>query len=483
MLFNSLDFALFLPLVFFLYWFVFQKRLRFQNALIVVASYTFYGWWDWRFLSLIIFSTTVDYIVGRKLSSENNKIKRKVLLLTSVIVNLGFLGFFKYYNFFLENFIDAFTLFGMQINANSLNIILPVGISFYTFQTLSYTIDVYKKKLEPTNDLIAFSAFVSFFPQLVAGPIERATNLLPQFYKKRTFVYHKAVDGMRQILWGFFKKIVIADNCAVFANEIFNNSFEMNGSTLVLGAIFFTFQIYGDFSGYSDIAIGTARLFGFDLKQNFANPYFSRDIAEFWRRWHISLSTWFRDYLYIPLGGSRGSILMKVRNTFIIFIVSGFWHGANWTFIIWGTLNAIYFLPLLLTNNNRNNLGIVAEGKLLPSCKELLAMFSTFILTVFAWIFFRAESTGQAFYIFNQIFSQSFFEVPYFRNGTDSYSTIFLVVVFMLIEWIGRNNKFAIQNMFSLNKSYMRLSLYFFIIVTILIMGSFENNNFIYFQF
>ena len=376
MLFNSLDFAIFLPIVFLLYWFVAQKNLKLQNALIVLASYVFYGWWDWRFLSLIIFSTVVDYLIGQRLRTEDKQSKRKILLWTSVIVNLGFLGFFKYYNFFLENFVDAFSLFGMQINANSLNIILPVGISFYTFQTLSYTIDVYRKKLEPTQDFIAFSAFVCFFPQLVAGPIERATNLLPQFYKKRTFEYHKAVDGMRQILWGLFKKVVIADNCAEFANQIFNNSADMNGSTLVLGAIFFTFQIYGDFSGYSDIAIGTSRLFGFDLKQNFATPYFSRDIAEFWRRWHISLSTWFRDYLYIPLGGSRGGTWMKVRNTFAIFLVSGFWHGANWTFIIWGALNAIYFLPLLLTNNNRKNLGVVAEGKLLPSLRELFSMLT-----------------------------------------------------------------------------------------------------------
>ena len=400
MLFNSLDFAIFLPIVFLLYWFVAQKNLKLQNALIVVASYVFYGWWDWRFLSLIIFSTVVDYLIGQRLRTEDKQSKRKVLLWTSIIVNLGFLGFFKYYNFFLENFVDAFSLFGMQINANSLNIILPVGISFYTFQTLSYTIDVYRKKLEPTKDFIAFSAFVCFFPQLVAGPIERATNLLPQFYKKRTFEYHKAVDGMRQILWGLFKKVVIADNCAEFANQIFNNSADMNGSTLVLGAIFFTFQIYGDFSGYSDIAIGTSRLFGFDLKQNFATPYFSRDIAEFWRRWHISLSTWFRDYLYIPLGGSRGGTWMKVRNTFAIFLVSGFWHGANWTFIIWGALNAIYFLPLLLTNNNRKNLGVVAEGKLLPSLRELFAMLTTFRLTVFAWIFFRAENLSHAFRLY-----------------------------------------------------------------------------------
>ena len=306
MLFNSIDFAIFLPIVFILYWFVTNKNLKLQNFLIVAASYLFYGWWDWRFLSLILFSTVVDYTIGRKLRMEENQTKRKILLWTSILVNLGFLGFFKYYNFFLDNFITAFSFFGTEIKANSLNIILPVGISFYTFQTLSYTIDVYKRNLEPTKDFIAFSAFVSFFPQLVAGPIERATNLLPQFYKKRTFEYDKAVDGMRQILWGLFKKIVIADTCAEYANLIFNNSADYSGSTLVLGALFFTFQIYGDFSGYSDIAIGTSRLFGFNLKQNFAFPYFSRDLAEFWRRWHISLSTWFRDYLYIPLGGSRG---------------------------------------------------------------------------------------------------------------------------------------------------------------------------------
>jgi len=326
MIFNSIDFAIFLPVVFILYWFVVSKNLKFQNFLIAAASYFFYGWWDWRFLSLILFSTLIDYSVGVRLSKEDKALKRKILLWISVIVNLGFLGFFKYYNFFLDNFVEAFSFFGAKIQKNSLNIILPVGISFYTFQTLSYTIDVYRRNLKPTRDFIAFSAFVSFFPQLVAGPIERATNLLPQFYKERTFDYRKAVDGLRQILWGLFKKVVIADNCARFANIIFNNSDDYAGSTLVLGAIFFTFQIYGDFSGYSDIAIGTSRLFGFDLKRNFAYPYFSRDIAEFWRRWHISLSTWFRDYLYIPLGGSRGGTWMKVRNTFIIFTVSGFWH-------------------------------------------------------------------------------------------------------------------------------------------------------------
>ena len=445
MFFNSLDFAIFLPIVFLLYWIVAQKNIKLQNALIVIASYLFYGWWDWRFLSLILFSTIIDYVIGQKLRNEESKVKRKMLLWTSIIVNLGFLGFFKYYNFFLENFADAFSLFGMQINANSLNIILPVGISFYTFQTLSYTIDVYRKKLEPTKDFLAFSSFVCFFPQLVAGPIERATNLLPQFYKKRTFDYSKAVDGMRQILWGLFKKVVIADNCAEFANQIFNNSADMNGSTLVLGAIFFTFQIYGDFSGYSDIAIGTSRLFGFDLKQNFSTPYFSRDIAEFWRRWHISLSTWFRDYLYIPLGGSRGGSWMKIRNTFAIFIVSGFWHGANWTFIIWGVLNAIYFLPLLLTNNNRKNLGIVAEGKLLPSFRELIAMLSTFLLTVFAWIFFRAENINHAFSYITSIFSSSILNMPEFSGMDNALIILCLILFFLVIEWLGRKDKFAIE--------------------------------------
>jgi alginate O-acetyltransferase complex protein AlgI len=478
MIFNSIDFAIFLPIVFLLYWCVVNKDLRHKNLLIVISSYIFYGWWDWRFLSLIVFSTIVDYTIGLKLQKEALQSKRKVLLWISVFVNLGFLGFFKYYNFFLENFVTAFSFFGSDISTNSLNIILPVGISFYTFQTLSYTIDVYKGKLEPTTDFIVFSSFVSFFPQLVAGPIERATNLLPQFYTNRTFEYSKAVDGMRQILWGLFKKIVIADNCAHFANQIFNNSSDYSGSTLVLGALLFTFQIYCDFSGYSDIAIGTSRLFGFNLKKNFSFPYFSRDIAEFWRRWHISLSTWFRDYLYIPLGGSRGSQLMKIRNTFIIFIVSGFWHGANWTFIVWGALNAIYFLPLLLTNKNRNNLEVVARGKYFPTLKELFFMLFTFGLTVFAWIFFRAEDMGHAISIISKICSSSLFKVPEVRPVT----IIALLCLFILIEWFGRDSQYAIAKINIIEKRFFRWSFYtalcFFIFI-------FQGNQqeFIYFQF
>ena len=478
MLFNSIDFALFLPIVFILYWFVVNKRVSYQNILVVIASFVFYGWWDWRFLSLILFSIIVDYTVGLKLSKEENKNKRKILLWTSILVNLGFLGFFKYYNFFLDNFITAFSFFGNDIKANSLHIILPIGISFYTFQTLSYTIDVYKRKLKPTKDFIAFAAFVSFFPQLVAGPIERATNLLPQFYKRRTFVYTKAIDGLRQILWGLFKKIVIADNAAEYANIIFNNSDDYSGSTLVVGALFFTFQIYGDFSGYSDIAIGTARLFGINLKQNFAFPYFSRDIAEFWRRWHISLSTWFRDYLYIPLGGSRGSTKLKIRNIFIIFIVSGFWHGANWTFIVWGALNALYFLPLMLLKKNRKNLDVVAEGKYIATSKDLLNMSITFVITVVAWIFFRADNIAHAISYLKGIFNKSLFTMPELRP----LSIIGLIGLFIVIEWFGRENKYAIEKMGFTKKRYVRWGFYYLIALLIFVfMG--KEQEFIYFQF
>lgn len=482
MLFNSIDFAVFLPIIFFIYWFLLKNKINAQNTLIAIASYVFYGWWDWRFLSLILFSTIVDYSIGRLLQKENNQIKRKYLLWISILVNLGFLGFFKYYNFFLDNFITAFTFLGYELKGNSLNIILPVGISFYTFQTMSYTIDVYKRKLNPTKDFIAFSAFVSFFPQLVAGPIERATNLLPQFYKKRVFDYTLAVEGMRQILWGLFKKVVIADNCAEYANIIFNGSEDLSGSTLIIGALFFTFQIYGDFSGYSDIAIGTARLFGFNLMKNFSFPYFSRDIAEFWRRWHISLSTWFRDYLYIPLGGSRGGLWMKIRNTFIIFIVSGFWHGANWTFIVWGALNALYFLPVMLIGNNRNNLNVVAENSILPSLKELFQVLLTFGLTVFAWIFFRADNLTHAIDIILEIFSSSTLTMPEFTNRHKAFFFIPLVFIFLIFEWVGRKEEFALSKIDIKWKRPIRYIIYYLVLIAIVIFAG-EEQEFIYFQF
>ena len=483
MLFNSIDFAIFLPIVFVFYWFVVSNNIRYQNLFLTVVSYIFYGWWDYRFLSLILFSTVLDFAIGRRLKGESNVKVRKRLLLGSILVNLGFLGFFKYYNFFLDNFISAFSFFGYEISASSLKIILPVGISFYTFQTLSYSIDVYRRKLEPCTDFFAFSAFVCFFPQLVAGPIERATNLLPQFYKKREFVYNNAVDGMRQILWGLFKKMVIADNCAYYANQIFNNHEAFNGSTLFVGAIFFTFQIYGDFSGYSDIAIGTSRLFGFDLKQNFAFPYFSRDIAEFWRRWHISLSTWFRDYLYIPLGGSRVSTPKKVRNTFAIFLVSGFWHGANWTFVIWGFLNAFYFLPSLLSNKNRKYLNDISENRLLPSFGEILLVLKTFFLTVFAWIFFRAESVSHAISYLSEIFSTSFFQLPDFEEKINAILVTLLIVFLLTVEWLGRRDKYGLEKILFKVKSPLHYLFYLILILMIISFSGVGKQEFIYFQF
>jgi len=486
MFFNSIDFAIFLPIVFVLYWFITKRNLKLQNLLIVIASYIFYGWWDWRFLSLIIFSSILDYIIGLVLSKQDNLTKRKLLLFTSIIVNIGFLGFFKYFNFFAENFVKVFTFLGNPIQSNTLNIILPVGISFYTFQTLSYSIDIYKRKLKPTKDIVAFFAFVSFFPQLVAGPIERATNLLPQFYKKRTFEYSKAIDGLRQILWGLFKKIVIADNAAVFANDIFINSADYSGYTLLLGALFFAFQIYGDFSGYSDIAIGTARLFGFNLMQNFAFPYFSRDIAEFWRRWHISLSTWFRDYLYIPLGGSRGGIWMKIRNTFIIFIVSGFWHGANWTFIVWGALNAIYFLPLMLFKKNRANLNVVAQNRYLPTIKEFGQIGITFFITTIAWIFFRAKNMEHALnYIYNLFIG--IFQHPTLILNFDFWKPYKLIVLFIMffisVEWLGRKNQYAIEKFGEKWLRVFRWAFYSFIIFFFGMYAQTVETPFIYFQF
>lgn len=478
MLFNSLDFAIFLPVVFFLYWFVVNKNIGKQNTLLLIASYVFYGWWDWRFLSLILFSTIVDYVIGVLLAKEDRILQRKLLLYTSLFVNLGLLGFFKYYNFFVDNFIEAFSFFGASFSVSTLKIILPVGISFYTFQTLSYTIDVYKKNLAPAKNFLSFATFVSFFPQLVAGPIERASNLLPQFYKRRVFDKEKAYDGLRQILWGLFKKIVIADQCAEYANLIFNNSDDYSGSTLLLGALFFTFQIYGDFSGYSDIAIGVSRLFGFNLMQNFAFPYFSRDIAEFWRRWHISLSTWFRDYLYIPLGGSRGGTWMKVRNTFIIFLVSGFWHGANWTFLVWGALNALYFLPLLLLKKNRLNIGVVAENARIPSFREFSNMIFTFLLTVLAWIFFRANNVKHAWDILQEIFSTSFFNKP----QTLPIILFLFIAFFVLVEWLGRRNQYGIEK-FLLKKS-LGIRWVFYLFIVFCIIGNISNEqDFIYFQF
>lgn len=478
MFFNSIDFAFFLPIVFILFWYLRGRGLFAQNLLIVVASYVFYGWWDSRFLGLLFLSTGIDFLIGRALAMQANDRKRRVLIIISISFNLGMLGFFKYYDFFIENFNSAFTFFGGSFSLPTLRFVLPVGISFYTFQTLSYTVDVYHKKLTPTTDFIAFMAFVSFFPQLVAGPIERATHLLPQFQTQRIFDYRKAIDGLRQSLWGLFKKIVIADNCAEWSDIIFDPGSNFHGSTLLVGAFLFSFQIYCDFSGYSDIAVGVARLFGFDLMRNFAFPYFSRDIAEFWRRWHISLSTWFRDYLYIPLGGNKGSLLIRIRNTFVIFVVSGFWHGANWTFIFWGLLNALYFLPLLITKRNRKFFDPPAINSFLPSFSEVFMITLTFMMTTVAWIFFRSESVSQAFKIIHKIFSFSFFTFPEIRP-----SFLFaLLTFFLIIEWSGRKHQHALAELgLHWNRKY-RVGFYYLVILLIFLFTG-RVQEFIYFQF
>ena len=453
------------------------------------------GWWDWRFLSLIFISTLQDYLVAQKIWQVDDGRKRRAWLVVSIVTNLGILGFFKYYNFFAGNFVNAFSLLGTKLDISTLNIILPVGISFYTFQTMSYTIDVYKRKLEPTKDFIAFAAFVSFFPLLVAGPIERAANLLPQFFRKRMFDYGRAVDGLRQILWGLFKKIVIADNCAVYVNQVFGftaGTYDVpkhalllgSGITLLIGAILFAFQIYCDFSGYSDIAIGTARLFGFNAVRNFNFPYFSRDIAEFWRRWHISLTTWFRDYVYIPLGGSRVSKAKVIRNTFIIFLVSGFWHGANWTFIVWGAIHAVLFLPLILRNKNRRYTDTVAEGRLLPNFKEAFQIAATFALVVLGWIFFRAESMGNAVAYFAGMMDKSLFSIGLLYNKKRVLESTVFIMVMLVIEWIGRKNQFGLEKLGLKWKRSPRYVLYFGISILIIAYAFPEEaTEFIYFQF
>lgn len=458
-----------------------NKNLKLQNLLLLVASYYFYACWDWRFMFLLMFSTFLDYYTGLKIEESKNQNLRKFWLWLSVGINLGFLGFFKYYNFFAESFAEMLQNFGLQVNPWTLKVILPVGISFYTFHGLSYVLDIYFKRIKAERNFVEYAVFVSFFPLLVAGPIERATHLLPQIKVKREFSYEKAVDGMRQILWGLFKKMVIADNCAVFANQIFANSATASGSELVLGALFFTFQIYGDFSGYSDIALGTARLFGIDLLRNFAFPYFSRDIAEFWRRWHISLSSWFRDYLYIPLGGSKGGNWMRIRNTFAIFLVSGFWHGANWTFIIWGFLNALFIMPSIILKTNRNNLEIVAMNKLIPSLRDVFNILLTFSLTVFAWIFFRAESVHHAIEYIVGIFNASLFTIPDVK--TAAYATLILIAFFMLIEWIDREHQFALQDFLVKKPRFIRWLFYGFIILLIGLFLQTHETPFIYFQF
>jgi alginate O-acetyltransferase complex protein AlgI len=475
MLFNSLAFAIFLPVVFALFWSL-NGRLRLQNMLLLAASYLFYGWWDWRFLLLIVASSSVDYVAAILIGATENPRRRKQLLLVSIGVNLGILGFFKYFDFFIQSFTDLVRLAGFHADPWTLRIILPVGISFYTFQTLSYTVDVYRRDMEATRDWLAFFTYVAFFPQLVAGPIERARNLLPQFQARRTFDVALAKDGLRRILWGLFKKVVIADNLAPMVEHIFTKYDSFPPPVLLLGVFFFAIQIYCDFSGYSEIAIGCARLLGFDLMRNFAYPYFSRDMGEFWRRWHISLSTWFRDYVYIPLGGSRStSRLRHLANVMITFTVSGFWHGSNWTFVVWGFLNGLYYLPVVLSRRHERRAAIVAEGRFLPTMRELLQLAMTFSLALLAWVFFRADSLTHAFTYLERIFTTTWFEPLQFRRG------IPYAVLILGIEWIQRERQHALE--IDAMPLPVRWAAYYAVAVAMLFFGSTGHVPFIYFQF
>lgn len=479
MLFNSIEFLFFLPIAFSLYWFVFNGR-RMQNLLVVIASYVFYGWWDWRFLLLIAITSFCSYLSGLLLSLFDSKKRIRLSInVSNIVLNLGILAVFKYFNFFADNLIVLFDGLGYHLDIITIDVILPVGISFYTFQALSYSIDVYRKKIEPTYDIIDFFAFISFFPQLVAGPIERAINLLPQFQKDRYFDYSKAIDGLRQMLWGFFKKLVIADNCAFIVNLYWNQYENYNGVTLLALGLLFTFQIYCDFSGYSDIAIGCARLFGINLVRNFEFPYFSKSIPEFWRKWHMSLMTWFRDYIYFPLGGSRCAQWKIVRNTFFVFLISGLWHGANWTFIIWGMFHAclISLYILLHINTKPTN---VSKKHLLPSVKDIIQMFITFFLVILGWIIFRADSLHQAWSFINRMFSTLFddyhivFERRYILYG----------LILLGVEWLQRDKQHALQisNIKFFKHKITRWSVYVVLIITILgAMG--QPQSFIYFQF
>lgn len=484
MLFNSLQFLVFLPLVYILYWFVFKKHLKYQNILVIVASYVFYGWWDWRFLFLILFSTVLDFYVGQQIFKNiDNRKKAKYWLWLSVFFNIGLLGFFKYYNFFIDSFVEMFSAVGYQMNSTwTLRIILPVGISFYTFQTMSYAFDIYQKKLKPTKDFISFAAFVSFFPQLVAGPIERASNLLSQITTKRTFKYNQASEGLKLILWGFFKKLVIADSLAPIVDDIFTNYGTYPASTLILGVCLFSFQLYGDFSGYSDIAIGTSKLFGIELLSNFKFPYFSRNVAEFWKRWHVSLSNWFKYYLYIPLGGSTGSRLKALRNVTIVFLVSGLWHGANWTFVVWGAIHSILYIPIFLMNNNRNYVNtIIAEHSWLPSLKELVQVLLTFILVSFSYIFFRSLSISDALNYIIQIKTNFWYEAYLHPMGYRMLDYYVLLAIFIIYEYLIRKDE---RSPFKFKNPVVRFFVYALIILSILLFyDDGVNRSFIYFQF
>ncbi|MDR2498968.1 MAG: MBOAT family protein [Tannerellaceae bacterium] len=479
MLFNSIAFGCFMLLVFLIYWSI-DGKTKLQNIFLLAASYFFYGWWDWRFLSLVLLCSIVNYGGGLMMMNSSDRRRRRLVLTVCCLVSFGALGLFKYYDFFITSISEAFAQIGLPFHATSLRLILPVGISFYTFHTLSYTIDVYRRRFEPSRDPVAFFLFVSIFPLAMAGPIERASNLLPQIYRRRQFDHALAVDGLRQILWGLFKKAVIADRCASCVDTIFMDSSSQSGSALALGAVLFAFQIYGDFSGYSDMALGVGKLLGFRFLPNFSVPYFSRDIAEFWRRWHISLNTWFRDYLYIPLGGSRGPRRQIVRNTFAIFLVSGLWHGANWTFVAWGAFHALLFLPSILSGRNRRYTDTVAAGRILPTVRELLQMGLTFLLVTLGWILFRAETIGQAWeYILGIVSSPTLLSIPPIQDK----KLLFFILILIIIEWRGRAWPHTLAHLFEGRKRWALRYIFYYLIIIMIILFAGQSQQFIYFQF
>ena len=471
MLLHSIDFAIFLPIVFLSYWFVFPKREQ-QDLLLLIASYVFYGWWDVRFLVLILLSTLVDYAVGLWLDRTERVGLRRLFLGFSLAFNLGLLAFFKYYNFLADQFAAAFTLLGRPVEPTHLAIILPVGISFYTFQTLSYSIDVYWRRMKPTRHFIEFAAFVSFFPQLVAGPIERASNLLPQFAIPRQFQERAAGQGLRLILWGLFKKLVIADNCAFYVNRIFPNYTNHDPITLILAAVLFAFQIYGDFSGYSDIAVGTANLFGFRLMRNFHYPYFAASPADFWRRWHISLSTWFKDYVYIPLGGSRRGKARQILNTLILFAVSGLWHGANLRFLAWGLYHALLMIPAMV----RRGPAAISRRPLVSVFRRITGQLLRFLLVTIGWVLFRSATIRDALRYLSRILTTPW-TMPLIPERM--LTTLVLIAGFLLIEGALLHRK---ERPWLPRWQGLRWSGYLaFILVIYLFSG--EAQAFIYFQF
>lgn len=485
MTFTTITFFLFLLLVFTVHWRM-KTRLG-QNLTLLISSYLFYSWWDYRFCVLMLVSSVVDYCVGRLLAGSTNVHRRKCLLLVSIITNIGFLGFFKYCNFFIENLASLTNAMGLEVNLRTLSIILPVGISFYTFQTLAYTIDIYRNKIKPERSIIDYLTFISFFPQLVAGPIERSKNLLPQFKVPREFSYDQGKLGSKMILWGAFKKMVIADNLAIVVDRTYGSVSDCSGGLLVLATVFFAFQIYCDFSGYSDIAIGTAKLFRINLMQNFNFPYFSKNISEFWRRWHISLSTWFRDYVYIPLGGSHKGKFRQCVNVLATFMISGFWHGASWNFVLWGLVNGVAVIPVILLEGKKRRTNPAmppGEEGIFPSLSYVFKVAVTMSIICFSWIFFRAADISESFAIISRIAGgiadwKSISIFGHTLAGQSKY--ISLCVLLIAAEWLTRsqNNPFLCLKV----PRIVRLAMYSAIVWIIVVFGAISSGQFIYFQF